>query len=314
VIDNLPDGRPAGTQGFWFNMRRDKFKDPRVRQALGMAFNFEWSNESLFYGIYDRTDSFWENSRTLQASGMPSEAELALLEPLRDLIPASVFEEPAFVPATSKASELADRRVLRRAGKLLDEAGWEVGDDGMRRKDGVLLEVEFLNDSPTFDRIINPYVENLKRLGVQAVANRVDAAEAQEREKRFDYDVITQRFSMSSAPGDELRSIFGSETANVEGSVNVGGLENEAVDSLIRTIADATSREELTVAVQALDRVLRSLHLWVPQWYKGVHNLSYRDVFGRPYTDNPPPFGKGELSLWWWDEEKAAVLRAAGAL
>jgi len=314
VIDNLPDGRPAGTQGFWFNMRRDKFKDPRVRQALGMAFNFEWSNESLFYGIYDRTDSFWENSRTLQASGMPSEAELALLEPLRDLVPASVFEEPAFVPATSKASELADRRVLRRAGKLLDEAGWEVGDDGMRRKDGVLLEVEFLNDSPTFDRIINPYVENLKRLGVQAVANRVDAAEAQEREKRFDYDVITQRFSMSSTPGDELRSIFGSETANVEGSVNVGGLENEAVDSLIRTIADATSREELTVAVQALDRVLRSLHLWVPQWYKGVHNLSYRDVFGRPYTDNPPPFGKGELSLWWWDEEKAAVLRAAGAL
>jgi microcin C transport system substrate-binding protein len=201
VVETLPDGRPAGTQGFWFNLRRDKFEDPRVREAIGMAFNFEWSNDSLFYGLYDRTDSFWENSRTLQAEGMPSDAELAILEPLRDFFPETVFTEEAFTPAVSKSEDLADRRQLRRAGRLLDDAGWEVGDDGLRYKDGVKLEIEVLNDSPSFDRIINPYIENLKRLGIDATANRVDPAEAQEREKNFDYDIVTQRFSMSQTPG-----------------------------------------------------------------------------------------------------------------
>ncbi|WGW03854.1 extracellular solute-binding protein [Tropicibacter oceani] len=314
IKENLADGRPAGTQGFWFNMRRDKFQDPRVREAIGMAFNFEWSNESLFYGLYERTDSFWENSPTLQASGMPSEAELALLEPLREYFPEEVFTEPAFVPATSSASDLADRRALRQAGKMLEEAGWEVGSDGFRYKDGQKLTLEVLNDSPSFDRIINPYIENLKRLGIDASANRVDAAEAQEREKNFDYDMVTQRFAMSQTPGDELQQIFGSASADTPGSVNVPGLKNEGVDKLIRIIADAQSREELDVAVRALDRVLRSMHIWVPQWYKGVHNIAYRDVFGRPYTDTPPPLSMGESSIWWWDEQKAQKLRDAGAL
>ncbi len=314
VVETLPDGRPAGTQGFWFNLRRDKFSDPRVREAIGMAFNFEWSNDSLFYGIYERTDSFWENSPTLQAEGMPSEAELAILEPLREFFPETVFTEPAFSPAVSKAEDLADRRQLRRAGKLLEEAGWIVGDDGLRYKDGVKLEIEVLNDSPSFDRIINPYIENLKRLGIDATANRVDPAEAQEREKNFDYDMVTQRFSMSQTPGDELRQIFGSDSADVAGSVNVAGLRNEGVDKLIRIIADAESREDLDTAVKALDRVLRSMHIWVPQWYKGEHNVAYRDVFGRPYTDNPPPLSLGTSSIWWWDEDKAQALRDAGAL
>lgn len=313
-VETLPDGRPAGTQGFWFNLRRDKFADPRVREAIGMAFNFEWSNESLFYNLYARTDSFWENSPTLQAEGMPSDAELALLEPLRAYFPETVFTEPAYSPPASSAENLADRRALRAAGKLLEEAGWIVGDDGFRYKDGVKLQIEVLNDSPSFDRIINPYIENLKRLGIEASANRVDPAEAQEREKNFDYDIVTQRFSMSQTPGDELKQIFGSESANVPGSVNVAGLANEGVDKLIRIIADAQSREELDVAVRALDRVLRSMHLWVPQWYKGEHNIAYRDVFGRPYTDTPPPLAMGQSSIWWWDEEKAQALRAAGAL
>ncbi|MFW2543314.1 extracellular solute-binding protein [Primorskyibacter sp. 2E107] len=314
IKEDLPDGRPAGTQGFWFNLRRDKFSDPRVREAIGMAFNFEWSNESLFYGLYERTDSFWENSRTLQASGMPTEAELALLEPLREHFPESVFTEEAFVPATSSADELADRRTLRRAGRLLEEAGWIVGDDGIRYKDGQKLTLEVLNDSPSFDRIINPYIENLKRLGIDAVLNRVDPAESQEREKNFDYDMVTQRFAMSQTPGDELRQIFGSDSVNAPGTANVAGLQNEGVDKLIRIIADAQSREELDVAVRALDRVLRAMHIWVPQWYKGVHNIAYRDVFGRPYADNPPPLSMGETSIWWWDEDKAQRLRDAGAL
>ncbi len=312
-VETLPDGRPSGTQGFWFNLRRDKFSDPRVREAIGLAFNFEWSNESLFYGLYERTDSFWENSGTLQAEGMPSEAELALLEPLRADLPETVFTEPAFVPDVQKAEDLADRRALRKAGKLLDDAGWEVGADGIRMKDGEKLTIQVLNDSASFDRIINPMIENLRRLGIEADATRVDAAESQEREKNFDFDIVTQRFSMSSTPGDELRTIFGSETANTPGSANMAGIANPAVDALIEKIATAESREELTVATRALDRALRSMHVWIPQWYKGSHNIAYLDMFARPYTDTPPPFGMGTSSIWWYDEEKAQALKEAGA-
>ncbi|MHA6326078.1 extracellular solute-binding protein [Roseivivax sp. CAU 1753] len=314
VVEQLPDGRPSGTQGFFFNLRRDKFRDPRVREAIGMAFNFEWSNESLFYGLYKRTDSFWENSATLQADGMLDGSELELLEPFRDVLPEAVFTEPAFTPAVSSASDLADRRALRRAGNLLSEAGWEVGDDGMRYRNGQKFTLSVLNDSPSFDRIINPMIDNLKRLGIAATATRVDSAEAQEREKTFDYDMVTQRFAMSSTPGDELRGIFGSETANVEGSNNVPGLQNEAVDALIDIIAKAESRAELEIAVRALDRVLRALHVWVPQWYNPSHNLAYFDVFERPYGDTPPRYGIGELGLWWYSEEKAEKLRQAGRL
>lgn len=313
-VGSLPDGRPAGTQGFWFNMRRDKFKDPRVREAIGLAFNFEWSNESLFYGLYQRTDSFWENSSTLQANGLPGAEELALLEPLRADIPETVFTEPAFTPAVSSPDALADRRALRRATRLLNEAGWEVGEDGFRYKDGERLFVDFLNDSASFERILNPFVQNLQRLGIDANTQRIDSAESQEREKNFDFDIVTQRFSMSQTPGDELASIFGSQTANTPGSPNIAGIESPAIDSLITSITSAQTKEELEHAVRALDRVLRSMHVWVPQWYKAEHNIAFLDVFSRPYSDNPPPLGLGATSIWWWDEEKADRLRAAGAL
>ena len=313
-VETLPDGRPAGTQGFWFNLRRPVFEDPRVRQAIGMAFNFEWANESLFYGIYARTDSFWENS-TMQAEGLPSDAELALLEPLREHIPDTVFSEPAFTPAVSSPDNVADRRVLRAAGRLLDDAGWTVGANGIRlNAAGQPLRIEVLNDSASFERIINPYVENLRRLGVDAVYTRVDSAQSQEREKNFDFDIVTRRYSMSQTPGIELRAIFGGEAANVEGSNNIAGVNNVAVDALIKTIENATTREDLETAVSALDRVLRAMHIWVPQWYKGEHNIAYFDMYERPYTDNPPPNGMGELSIWWFNADKAQALRASGAI
>lgn len=313
-VETLPDGRPAGTQGFWFNLRRPVFEDARVRQAIGMAFNFEWANESLFYGIYSRTDSFWENS-TMQAEGMPSEAELALLEPLRADIPEAVFTEPAFSPAESNPATVSDRRALREAGRLLEEAGWTVGGDGLRVNEaGQRLRIEVLNDSASFERIINPYVENLRRLGVDAVYTRVDSAQSQEREKKFDFDMVTRRYSMSQTPGIELRGIFGSDAADAEGANNIAGVSNPAVDSLIRTIENATSREDLETAVSALDRVLRAMHIWVPQWYKGEHNIAYFDMYERPYTDNPPPNGMGELSIWWFNPDKAQALRASGAI
>lgn len=310
IKEQIPDGNPSGTQGFWFNLRRDKFKDVRVREAIGMAFNFEWSNQALFYGLYKRTDSFWENS-TLQAEGMPDEAELALLEPLRTELPDEVFSKPAFSPAISKPSQL-DRRVIRKAGKLLDAAGWKVV-NGIRTNDkGEQLTVEILNDSPSFERIMNPYIENLKRLGIIASLNNVDSAQAAEREKSFDFDITTRRYVMSLTPGLELRGIFSSQSANVPGSNNVAGLANPAIDALLNKVEQAKSRETLSVAVKALDRALRALHIWVPQWYNPYHNIAYLDVFGRP--EHLPPFAMGEMDFWWYDKAKAARLRAAGAL
>ncbi len=309
--EQIADGNPSGTQGFWFNLRRDKFKDPLVREALGMAFNFEWSNEALFYGIYKRTDSFWENSY-LQAEGMPSEEELSLLEPLRADLPESVFTEPAFSPAVSKPDQL-DRKVIRAAGKKLDAAGWTVGADGVRvNAAGEKLELEILNDSPSFERIMNPYIENLKRLGVVATLRNVDAAQQTEREKNFEFDVVVRRYGMSLTPGLELRGIFSSATANLKGTNNIMGLENPAIDKLIDVIEQARTRDDLNVAVKALDRALRAMHIWVPQWHNSFHNIAYMDVFSRP--ENLPPFSMGEMDFWWYDEAKAARLKAAGAL
>lgn len=310
VRESLPDGRPNGTQGLFFNLRRDKFQDPRVREALGMMFNFEWSNATLFHDLYTRTDSFWENS-PLQAEGMPSAAELALLEPLRDSLPDSVFTEPAFTPHVSGTSSL-DRGALREAGRLLDEAGWTMQGDMRRNAAGETLRVEILDDSPSFDRIINPYVANLRRLGVDAVYNRVDNAQATEREKNFDFDVAPRRYIMSSTPGLELRGMFHSGSAMVPDSSNLMGLANPAVDALIGKIEAARDREELIVAVKALDRTLRALHIWVPNWHNQNHNIAYMDVYRRP-EQGLPPYAMGELDFWWHDADRAAELKAAGA-
>jgi len=310
VKEQIRDGKPSGTQGFWFNLRRDKFQDPRVREAIGMAFNFEWSNQALFYGIYGRTQSFWENSY-LKAEGLPSEAERALLEPLMADLPGTVLTEPAFTPLVSKPTQL-DRSVIRDAGKLLDAAGWTISDGLRKNAKGETLSVVFLNDSQAFERIVNPYIENLKRLGIDASLSNIDSAQMTEREKNFDFDIVTRRYVMSMTPGTELAGIFGSKSANVLGSNNIAGLANPAIDALIARIEGAQSRDELNTAVHALDRALRSLHIWVPNWYNAYHNIAYLDVFSRP--ENLPPFGMGEMSIWWYDKAKEARLKAAGAL
>ncbi|RED14237.1 extracellular solute-binding protein [Pontivivens insulae] len=309
VTETLIDGTPTGTQGWWFNLRRPQFQDPRVREAIGMMFNFEWSNRALFYDLYNRTDSFWENSY-LQAEGMPTEEELAILEPLREHFPEEVFTEEAFSPVVSSAERL-DRRTLRRATALMREAGYTIVDGKLVDADGEQFRLEILNDSPAFERIINPFIQNLERLGIEVVAPLIDNAQAQEREKNYDFDMTTRRYAMSLTPGTELVGIFGSSSANELDTANVMGLANEGVDALIELIAQAENRDELNVRVRALDRVLRSMHLWVPQFYSGQHFIAYRDVYERPETK--PPFALG-TGTWWWNEERAEELRAAGAL
>lgn len=310
----LPNGAKATNQSWVFNLRREKFQDPRVREAIGMMFNFEWSNETLFYGIYDRVDSFWDNSY-LEAEGLPSEGEKAILEPLvaEGLLDASVLTEPPFSLPPSGNRQL-DRGNLRKASALLDDAGWLVGDDGLRRNaEGETLVVEFLNDSQTFDRVINPFVENLKRLGVDARHTRVDNAQLESRERppNYDFDLTNAFLPTAYIPGTELRQYFGSETADVD-VFNKMGLKSEAVDRLIDVVLDADSQEELDTAIKALDRALRSLKFWIPQWNKTEHTVAYYDMYEHP--DPLPPYALGNLDFWWWNAEKAAKLEAAGAL
>ncbi len=308
----LPDGNKASAQSFVFNLQREKFSDPRVREAIGLMFNFEWSNETLFFGLYDRINSFWDNSE-LKAEGTPSEGELALLQLLVDegLLPASILSEPAVMAATSTSRQL-DRSNLRLASALLDEAGWDVGDDGLRRNAaGETLDVEFLERSPAFDRIINPYVENLKALGVNASLNRIDPAQYTNREREKDFDIVIGNFRVGYEPGGELRQPFGSESA-VESLFNTMTLQNTAVDRLIDIIEAIEVKEELNIAVRALDRVLRAERFWVPQWYKAVHTVSYLDIFDHP--DPLPPFSLGQLDFWWVNPEKEAAMKAAGKL
>ncbi|WP_299836793.1 extracellular solute-binding protein [uncultured Jannaschia sp.] len=306
----LPDGTISTAQSFIFNLREPKFQDPRVREAIGLMFNFEWSDETLFYGIYDRVTSFWENS-DLKAEGPPSEAERAILEPLveQGLLDAAILTEDAVQPPVSGSRQL-DRGNLRTASALLEEAGWIVGDDGMRRKDGETLSVQFLNDSQTFDRVINPYVENLRRLGVDASMVRVDNAQMTSRERSYDFDIITHQMPMGYVPGSSPRQYFGSESAN--DVFNLMGLQDEAVDALIEGLENATSQEDLEAGIAALDRVLRARRFWVPQWFKPVHTVAYYDYLR--YPEPLPPYSLGELSFWWADQEAYAELQASGAL
>ena len=177
---------------------------------------------------------------------------------------------------------------------------------------GEVLTIDFLNDSPSFERIMNPYIENLKRLGVVAQLQNVDPAQATERQKKYDYDVVVQRFVMSLTPGIELRGIFGSEAASKEGGSNLSGVESPAIDALLDHIEKAQTRTELDTAVRALDRALRAMHIWVPQWYKASHNVAYLDVFEHP--EQLPPYAMGEMDFWWYNAEKAEKLREQGAL
>ncbi|MFW6024374.1 MAG: extracellular solute-binding protein [Dichotomicrobium sp.] len=303
----LPDGRPSGAQGFFINTRRDKFADRRVRLALDYVFDFEWTNKQLFHGFYTRTASYFENS-ALKAEGEPSAAELELLEPYRDQLPASVFEE-AYVPPKSDGSG-RDRRMLREASRLLSEAGWVIK-DGRRvnEETGEPLTIEFLIFSPTFERIIGPYVKNLKTIGVDAGIRRVDPSQFQERMKSFDFDITTQRFVLNQTPGPQLRNYFGSDAAGSKGSFNLAGISSPVIDALIEKVLGADSRDAMRTAARALDRVLRAGHYWVPQWYKTTHHIAFWDKFSRPETK--PKYDRGVIETWWYDKDKAAALEDA---
>jgi microcin C transport system substrate-binding protein len=310
----LPSGDKASGQAFMFNLRRPQFQDPRVREAIGLMFNFEWANATLFYGLYARINSVWENS-WLAAEGVPSPEEVAILQPLVDqgLLPASILTDPPVMAPVSGERQM-DRANLRKASALLDEAGWAVGDDGLRRNSaGETLRLEIINDSQTFDRVINPYVENLRALGVDAKMTRIDNAQkvSRTRPPSYDFDMFVGSARSVHYSGPELKAYYGSVNADAS-AFNVMGLKSPAVDALTEVVMAAKTKDELTTATKALDRALRLERFWVPQWYKNTHTVAYYDMFEHPET--LPPYALGELSFWWYNAEKAEALKASGVL
>jgi microcin C transport system substrate-binding protein len=316
VKEVIPSGNIAGGQSIIFNLRREQFQDPRVRQAIGLVFNFEWSNKALFFGLFARINSIWENS-DMAATGVPTPGEVALLQPLVDegLLPASILTDEVPMGSVSSADTALDRRNLRRASALLDEAGWEVGDDGMRRNArGETLRMAMIHSRTDLLPVMNAYVENLRALGVDASFDIIDDPQLQERASppNFDFDAVpTTVVNGGLEPGGVLQQAW-SSIAKDNSSRNRMGYADPAVDRLLDLAEDAKSREELTNVIRALDRVLRSQHVLVPRYYKRDNWVAYYNMYERP--DPLPPYALGEMSIWWYNAEKADALRAKGVL
>ena len=306
VRDTIVDNRPSGAQAFFFNLRRSVFQDERVRRALGLAFDFEWTNRAIFYAAYRRTSSMFENSE-LASEGAPSATELALLEPLRDRVPLAVFGAP-YEPPISDGSG-TNRDNLRAAAQLLREAGWRIKEGVLVNAEGDALQIEILSFEPGFNRVFLPYVDNLKRLGIFAEIRVVDSAQYQHRLEEFDFDITTRRLTMPLTPGVEQRNYWSSVAADINGGLNIGGIKDLAIDTLIEAIVEARDRSSLIAATRAMDRVIMQNHYVIPQWNKGSHTLAWWDKFGRPAVK--PLYARGIVDLWWYEPDRTAAIEAA---
>ncbi len=301
--ETLHNGEPSRTQGWYLNTRREQFKDPRVREAIGLAFDFEWTNKNIMYSAYKRVVSFFPNT-DMEAKGKPGPDELKLLEPFRDKLPASVFGDP-YTPPESDGSGF-DRKLLKQAYDLLIAAGCQRDGNVMKLPGGKPLTIEFLDFSSALQPHTMPFIQNLGKLGIQANIRIVDATQYKARTDAFDYDVVTAANGGSSTPGAELKVAFTSEAAARQGSRNLAGVSDPVVDALVETISDAKSRQQLNTACRALDRVLRAGHYWVPMWYRDTAWVAYWDAFARP--ERQPRLGVGAPGTWWWDEAKAKAI------
>ena len=304
VKREFPSEKRPAMQAIAVNLRRERFRDVRVRRAIALCFDFEWTNKSLFYGLYARSQSSFERSE-LKATGTPSPAELELLEPLRDKLPPEVFGEAYTLPASDGSGR--DRKLLGEARRLMTEAGWKPDGRALRNGNGEVFQVEILVDDEGFVRIYSPWVENLKAIGIDASLRMVDSAQHQARQVSFDFDMIGMALLFNPTPTREgMDGIFHSKSANLPGSRNLTGTTDPAVDSLVDAIAGARDREELTTVINALDRVLRARLDWIPSWYSANHRVAYWDMFG--FKEPKPDYGFDTESLWWFDKDKAAAI------
>ncbi len=301
--EEIPHNRCAGMQAFVFNTRRQLFRDRLVRRALAYAFDFEWSNKALFYDQYTRTRSYFDNCE-LAATGIPSGAELQVLEPYRGRIPEQVFSSVYEPPATDGSGDI--RENLRKASELLREAGWKVDRETRKlthAETGAVMDFEILLVSPLFERITLPFIRNLKRLGVEARVRTVDTAQYRRRLDDFDFDMVVANWGQSLSPGNEQRDFWGSAYADQQGSRNLIGIKDPVVDELVEGVIAAPDRQGLVARVRALDRVLQWGHWVIPHWHIPYDRLAYWDVFDRPAVT---PARGAQFDTWWIDGEKAA--------
>ena len=294
----IPHENPQGMQAFAFNTRKDIFADKRVRKALSFAFDFEWTNKNLFYGAYKRTDSFFENSE-LASSGLPSQAELAYLNPYIDQLPKEIFNEEYSNPKTDGSGFI--RNELQEATKLLQEAGWKLRDGKLENSNGEPFEFEILLVSPAFERIVLPFIDNLEKLGINASLRTIDSSQYQKRIESFDFDMVVFTFSQSLSPGNEQRNFWSSGAADTNGSRNIIGIKNNVVDLLIENLINAKDREDLITISRALDRVLLWNYYVIPQWHISAYRVLYWDMFDQP--KQKPKYSLG-FDTWWVNQNK----------
>lgn len=303
VKEEVPHERPTGMQGFVMNLRRPVFQDPVVRRALAYAFDFEWSNRTLFFGQYTRTESYFSNSE-LAATGLPAGEELAILQRYRGRLPEELFTTPYRAPRTDGSGW--PRENLATAFRLLESAGWVVRDMALvNAETGRQMRFEILLVSPAFERIVLPYVRNLRRLGIDARVRLVDESQYINRIRAFDYDMFVVTWGQSESPGNEQRSYWSSEAADSPGASNYAGLQDPVVDALIELVIQAPDRESLVQRTRALDRVLLWHHLVVPHWHSRMQRILYWDKFSRPAVTTK--YGTA-IDYWWFDSEKAQRL------
>ncbi|MFP4304938.1 extracellular solute-binding protein [Rhodosalinus sp.] len=314
-LEELPDGNPPTPNGIVFNLGREALRDKRVREAIALAYNFNWTNDSLQYGLFRQRHSFVQDT-PLQAEGPPEGAELAFLESLEGVdIPEAVLTEPARRAHESSEDRLNDRRNLRRAMGLLDEAGWQVGDDGVRRNaDGEALRLDFpisSSSSATLESVVETFAQNLELMGIDIRVERIDPSQYTSRSRERDYDLIFDSYRAFLQAGTGLMQMYGSREAEFS-LFNPAGLASPLVDAVIEAALDTDSREEEAAALMALDRVLRHEFFMVPVWYNDSHWVAYWDQYDHP--EELPPYALGPLDFWWYDAEGAEELRDAGAL
>jgi microcin C transport system substrate-binding protein len=293
----IPHERPQGMQGFLYNIRRPIFADKAVRQALAQAFDFEWSNKQFAFGGYKRTDSYFENSELAARDAVPKDRVLEILNEYKDQLPSEIFTTRYAPPKTDGSGNL--RGNLRKAMKLLNDAGYKLGEDGIRvhEKTGAILKFEIVDSNPMFERWVLPFIANLKKIGVKANFRVLDPAQYQNRLNDFDYDMTIGSMRQSSSPGNEQRDFWASEKANIKGSRNYIGIKDPVLDELVERIIKAPSRAELVALTRALDRVLLAGHYVIPQWHIDHWRIAYWAKLGRPETlSNLTP----AITDTWW--------------
>ena len=307
---SITDGRVVKTvfpsekrpimQAWALNARRPRFADERVREAINLCFDFEWTNDKIFYGAYTRSQSLFEKSEFV-ASGLPDEAELALMEPLRDQLPATAFGEAVMQPVSDGSGR--DRRKLRAALDLIKEAGWS-RDGNTLVKDGERFDLEVMIRSPVFERMLSSFVENMRRLGINASIRLVDPVQFQARMDEFDFDMVGMALSFSATPtAESLQTIFSPDYAAVPGSRNLPGVDAPVYNQLLDNVEQAQDRTQLVTAMRVIDRVNRARLDWIPNWYSANHRVAYWDRFG--FVDPKPDYGWPVERLWWLDPGKA---------